>query len=138
MLDRVPVHMAYNVTVLDAAGGSATAFIGPGRPPLHVDPLVVTNHQEHQATEQFAKLSHSRDREVAMRGVLRVGGDEEAAIRAFLDAADVQHALRAPVRDAVHGRDAAVGAVRRLPVAVVAVAPVVRRLHGGRAHRRAA
>ena len=85
VLDRVPVHMAYNVTVLDAAGASATAFIGPGRPPLHVDPLVVTNHQEHQATEQFAKLSHSRDREVAMRAVLESGGDEERAIRGFLE-----------------------------------------------------
>jgi predicted choloylglycine hydrolase len=84
VLDRVPVHMAYNVTVLDAAGDAATAFIGPGRPPLHVDPLVVTNHQEHQATEQFAKLSHSRDREVAMRGVLQGPGDREAAIRAFM------------------------------------------------------
>jgi predicted choloylglycine hydrolase len=85
VLDRVPVHMAYNVTVLDAAGAVATAFIGPGRPPLHVDPLVVTNHQEHQATEQFAKLSHSRDREVAMRAVLEADGDEERAIRAFLE-----------------------------------------------------
>ncbi|MDQ1714235.1 MAG: hypothetical protein QOC60_180 [Frankiaceae bacterium] len=85
VLDRVPVHMAYNVTVLDAAGAAATAFVGPGRPPLHVDPLVVTNHQEHQATEQFAKLSHSRDREVAVRAVLESGGDEERAIRAFLD-----------------------------------------------------
>ena len=45
----------------------------------------MTNHQEHQATEQFAKLSHSRDREVAVRGVLQSGGDEERAIRAFLD-----------------------------------------------------
>jgi predicted choloylglycine hydrolase len=84
VLDRVPVHMAYNVTVLDAAGAGATAFIGPGRPPLHVDPAVVTNHQEHRATEQFAKLSHSRDREVAVRGVLESGGDEEQAIGAFL------------------------------------------------------
>ena len=49
-----------------------------------VDPLVVTNHQEHQATEQFAKLSHSRDREVAMRAVLQGDGDQEAAIRAFM------------------------------------------------------
>jgi predicted choloylglycine hydrolase len=85
VLDRVPVHMAYNVTLLDASGGSATAFIGPGRPPLHVDPAVVTNHQEHRATEQFAKLSHSRDREVAVQAVLEADGDEERAIRAFLD-----------------------------------------------------
>ncbi len=85
VLDRVPVHMAYNVTVLDAAGAAATAFIGPGHPPLHVDRPVVTNHQEDRATEQFAKLSHSRDREVAVRGVLEAGGDEEAAIRAFLE-----------------------------------------------------
>ena len=85
VLDRVPVHMAYNVTVLDAAGASATAFIGPGHPPLHVDRPVVTNHQEDRATEQYAKLSHSRDREVAVRAVLEAPGDEERAIRAFLE-----------------------------------------------------
>ena len=68
----------------------------------------------------------------------RSGGDEERAIRAFLDSADLQPQLRALVRDALHGGDAAVGAVHRLPLAVVAVAPVVRRLHAGRAHRRAA
>lgn len=86
VLDRVPVHMAYNVTVLDAHGDAATVFIGPGRPPQHVDPVVVTNHQEHQATEQFAKLSHSRDRETAIRAALQDEGDEADAIRAFLEA----------------------------------------------------
>ena len=63
----------------------------------------MTNHQEHQATEQFAKLSHSRDREVACAAVLESGGDEERAIRAFLDAADVQPHFEHSVRDAVHG-----------------------------------
>ena len=85
VLDRVPVHMAYNVTVLDVAGASATAFIRPGHPPLHVDRPVVTNDQEDRATEQYAKLSHSRDREVAVRAVLEAPGDEERAIRAFLE-----------------------------------------------------
>ena len=118
VLDRVPVHMAYNVTVLDAAGGSATAFIGPGRPPLHVDPLVVTNHQEHQATEQFAKLSHSRDREVGdarrAASVRRRGGRDPR-----LPDPPTYNRTSSTVRDAVHGDDAAVGAVRRLPLAVV-------------------
>jgi predicted choloylglycine hydrolase len=82
VLDRVPVHMAYNVTALDASGASETAFVGPHRRPAHVAPAVVTNHQEEQVTESFAKVSHSRDREAGVRVVL--DSDEETAIRAFL------------------------------------------------------
>ena len=137
VLDRVPVHMAYNVTVLDAAGASATAFIGPGHPPLHVDRPVVTNHQEDRATEQYAKLSHSRDREVAVRAVLEAPGDEERAIRAFLEPPTYNRALRPLLRHPLHGGDAAGGGLHRLPLAGRPVAPVVRRLRSGRAHGRA-
>ena len=51
-LERIPIHMAYNVTALDASGATETAFVGPGRPYVaRVAPAVVTNHQEDQVTE---------------------------------------------------------------------------------------
>ncbi len=80
----LPVHMAYNVTALDASGASETAFIGPGRRAAHVAPAIVTNHQEEQGTEPFAALSRSRDRERALRPVLAAG--EERVLQAFLEA----------------------------------------------------
>jgi predicted choloylglycine hydrolase len=82
-VSRLPVHMAYNVTALDASGASETAFIGPDRRAAHVAPAVVTNHQEEQGTEPFATLSRSRDRERALRPVLASG--EEPVVRAFLE-----------------------------------------------------
>ena len=81
-IGRIPVHMAYNVTALDASGASETAFIGPGRRVARVAPAVVTNHQEEQVTEPYAALSRSRDREAGVRAV--IDGGEEAVVRAFL------------------------------------------------------
>jgi predicted choloylglycine hydrolase len=83
-LGRVPVHMAYNVTLLDRDGDAATAYIGPDRALRRVDERVVTNHQHHSGTDEFARVSHSQERADALAEALDTDGDEEAAIRAFL------------------------------------------------------
>lgn len=44
-LSRIPVHMAYNVTMVDAAGGYASVQVGPDRPALVRRDPVSTNHQ---------------------------------------------------------------------------------------------
>jgi predicted choloylglycine hydrolase len=45
VLNRIPVHMAYNLTVLDVAGDVATVFVAPQTPP-QVFPLhAATNHR---------------------------------------------------------------------------------------------
>lgn len=45
VLARVPTHMAYNVTVLDAAGRYATVQMAPDRPAEITHAAVATNHQ---------------------------------------------------------------------------------------------
>ncbi len=84
VLERVPVHMTYNVTLLDRSGASATAYVGPDRPLVRVDAAVVTNHQDARQTDEFARKSRSRDREVALQAALAGDGDEDAVVRAFL------------------------------------------------------
>ena len=45
VLQRIPVHVAYNVTVTDAAGERVTVFVGPSRPVEVTPRRVTTNHQ---------------------------------------------------------------------------------------------
>jgi predicted choloylglycine hydrolase len=46
VLRRIPIHVAYNVTVTDASGDSATVFVGPSRPVRVTSHRATTNHQE--------------------------------------------------------------------------------------------
>jgi predicted choloylglycine hydrolase len=45
VLERVPSHMAYNVSIVDAAGEFATVEVAPDRPPIVLEDRVATNHQ---------------------------------------------------------------------------------------------
>lgn len=61
-LCRVPTHMSYNITVLDAAGAHATVMVAPDRPPAVVRQAVVTNHQQRVEWHQHALATGSVDR----------------------------------------------------------------------------
>jgi predicted choloylglycine hydrolase len=85
-LSRLPVHQAYNVTVIDAVGESVTAFVSPDRPPLFQRLEVVTNHQEAIEWEEYAIATRTRDREGFLGSLLADGlADERALVRAFLE-----------------------------------------------------
>ena len=64
VLRRVPCHMAYNVTLLDAAGEWATIFLGPDRRAYVSHAAVATNHQERVewATHAAATATVERER----------------------------------------------------------------------------
>ncbi len=64
VLGRVPCHMAYNVSVVDASGAAFTVYLSPDRPMQIVDSLVVTNHQREVEWTQHAELTQSLEREV--------------------------------------------------------------------------
>ncbi len=66
VLQRVPCHMAYNVTVLDATGQFATVWVGPDRPATVTNQPVATNHQESVAWAQHAHATSTLDREKAL------------------------------------------------------------------------
>ncbi len=62
VLRRVPSHMAYNVTVLDAAGNHATVFVAPDRSAVVSRRLLATNHQEAVEWVEHARATASQDR----------------------------------------------------------------------------
>ncbi len=63
VLARVPSHMSYNVTVLDAQRDFLTAYLAPDRPTLLTHAAVATNHQERVEWSSHARLTVTIERE---------------------------------------------------------------------------
>lgn len=66
-LTRVPTHMSYNVTVLDARDQFRTVFLAPDRPPAVTRRQIATNHQRVVEWEAFAHATATLDRERCLR-----------------------------------------------------------------------
>jgi predicted choloylglycine hydrolase len=62
ILQSVPVHMAYNVTLLDVSGQFTTAYLSPDRSPVFVDSAVATNHQVEVEWTDYASLTGTIER----------------------------------------------------------------------------
>ncbi len=62
VLTRVPSHMAYNITVLDAKGAFVTAYVGPDRNTTLSRRRVATNHQPRAVWSQYLHAVASIDR----------------------------------------------------------------------------
>jgi predicted choloylglycine hydrolase len=64
VLTRIPTHMAYNITVLDAHGEFFTAFLCPDRPPVLRRWPLATNHQDDEGGwPQYVAATSSLERE---------------------------------------------------------------------------
>ncbi len=63
VLARVPCHMSYNVTVLDAERRYLTAYLAPDRPALLTRAAVATNHQERVEWSSHARFTATVERE---------------------------------------------------------------------------
>jgi len=63
VLERVPVHMAYNVTVLDRHGKRVTAMLSPDRGPVLTNAAVATNHQDRVEWPEHARATATVERE---------------------------------------------------------------------------
>jgi predicted choloylglycine hydrolase len=64
-LDRIPVHMAYNVMLMDRNGDHATLFLGPDRKPGLITKKACTNHQEDIEWPEYAMQTQTIERERA-------------------------------------------------------------------------
>jgi predicted choloylglycine hydrolase len=85
VLRRIPSHMSYNVTVLDAERRYSTAYLAPDRPTLVTHAAVATNHQERVEWKSHARLTATVERERYLLQRLTLHPDtEERFIRAFL------------------------------------------------------
>jgi predicted choloylglycine hydrolase len=70
ILRRVPIHMAYNVTVVDAGGRFATLFLGPDEPARVTPAATCANHQEEVAWPEHARFTETLERHEHMERLL--------------------------------------------------------------------
>ena len=84
VLRRIPVHMSYNVTALDAAGQWATVYLAPDRPARVTDLAVVTNHQGQVEWEPYAAAIRSAERMERLKQLLADQTDAPGVVAACL------------------------------------------------------
>jgi predicted choloylglycine hydrolase len=71
VLERMPVHMSYNVTVLDRSGDFATAYLRPDQPAVVRAVPYAANHQEEIEWAQHATATGTLQREYFLFRQLR-------------------------------------------------------------------
>ncbi len=59
---RIPVHMVYNITLIDKTGRYSTLYLSPDRPPVITNSWVATNHQEFVEWTEYAALTGTLER----------------------------------------------------------------------------
>lgn len=85
ILCRVPVHMSYNVTVLDKTGVYATIYLSPDRLPVVNYTPVATNHQQVVEWADYASLTATVERKAFLEQLLASSLETEAGmIKRFL------------------------------------------------------
>jgi predicted choloylglycine hydrolase len=83
-LSRVPVHMAYNVTVLDKNGDFATVYLCPGVVPIVLHDASCTNHQDALEWTEYAIMSQTVERKNFLEACLNdPGEDRESVLKKF-------------------------------------------------------
>ncbi|HNP36406.1 MAG TPA: C45 family autoproteolytic acyltransferase/hydrolase [Woeseiaceae bacterium] len=110
VLQRVPSHMAYNVTVLDKTQRHRTVLIHPGRPALVTHSPVATNQQRQPGFTHQAGTLVSAEREAfLLRKLTRDPGTADDFIGAFMQpplyAVDVERGFSTLYTAAYRPRD---------------------------------
>lgn len=84
ILRRVPVHMSYNVSIVDRCGAWATVFVAPDRPAEVVPQAAITNHQHVVEWPAHARATNTEERQAVLRRVVDSAEDVEHVIAALL------------------------------------------------------
>ena len=85
VLQRVPSHMAYNVTLLDRQGIFATVMVAPGQDAIVTRERCITNHQKQVTWSQQAAFSRTLERKRFLDELLTRGRiNEQQLCQAFL------------------------------------------------------
>jgi predicted choloylglycine hydrolase len=92
VLRRVPVHMSYNVTVLDRSGDRATVYLAPDRPARVTGLAATTNHQGEVEWAPYVAAIRSVERLEYVEELLAEGAAVPGVVAAFL--ADPLYATR--------------------------------------------
>jgi predicted choloylglycine hydrolase len=87
VLQRVPSHMAYNITLLDKRGSFATVMVAPDQAAIVTHERCITNHQSRVTWPQQAVFSKTLERKQFLDELLARGKVNEQQLRkAFLAA----------------------------------------------------
>ncbi len=89
-LARIPVHMSYNVMVIDASGHVATVFVNPDRAAEVVSTPRITNHQHQVVWDEHAAFTRTIERLDTLEGLLQTNGMTREAL--------LQRMLKPPLR----------------------------------------
>ena len=84
ILRRIPVHMSYNVTVLDRDGRWATVYLAPDRPARVTDRAVTTNHQGEVEWAPYVAAIRSVERAERLEDLLADGTSAPDVVAACL------------------------------------------------------
>jgi predicted choloylglycine hydrolase len=85
VLERVPLHLAHNLTLLDASGSFVTAYLAPERSPVFAAVPWATNHQDVVDWPEYTTATRSHEREALIRAALDGPySTDERLIAAFL------------------------------------------------------
>jgi predicted choloylglycine hydrolase len=84
VLRRIPVHMSYNVTVLDRDGRRATVYLAPDRVATVTDRAVATNYQGTVEWAPYAAAIRTVERQEHLEGLLAAGADGPGVVAACL------------------------------------------------------
>jgi predicted choloylglycine hydrolase len=97
VLQRVPSHMAYNVTLLDRQGDFATVMVAPDQAAIVTRERCTTNHQTRVTWPQQAVFSKTLERKQFLDELLAKSKVDERRLRKAF--------LAAPLRSANYGQN---------------------------------
>ena len=83
-LRRIPVHMSYNVTVLDRDGSRSTVYLAPDRPARATRRAVATNFQGKVEWAPYAAAIRTVERQERLEELLAAGADAGRVVAACL------------------------------------------------------
>jgi len=83
-LRRIPVHMSYNVTVLDRDGNWSTVYLAPDRPARATSRSVATNYQGKVEWAPYAAAIRTVERQERLEELLAAGADAGRVVAACL------------------------------------------------------
>ncbi len=80
VIKRIPVHMTYNITVVDSKSEFSTAFLSPDRDAIITNAQVCTNHQSIVEWQDYAAFSSTVERKIYLEGLLEKKHESENSI----------------------------------------------------------
>ena len=83
-LRRIPVHMSYNVTVLDRGGSWSTVYLAPDRPANATNRSVATNYQGKVEWAPYAAAIGTVERHERLEELVTSGADVPGVVAACL------------------------------------------------------